>query len=118
MRLLRGEVYFVKVGPTCGREINSKIRPVIIVSINDINSKPLVVTVIPGTTYDRRKPVFNNQVVIEPTDENGLANATLFDCIQIKALDHSRFNQPRVGVISSGELEALGAAIRLCLGLG
>src|SRR5947209_1842145 len=88
MSILRGEVYFVELGPTRGKELDAKRRPVVVFSINSINNKPLVVTVIPGTTHKAGKPVFKNQVRVEPSLENGLKYPTLFECTQIKALDH------------------------------
>jgi mRNA-degrading endonuclease toxin of MazEF toxin-antitoxin module len=95
MPILRGEVYYVELGPTRGRELDLKRRPVVVVSINDINLKPLVVAVVPGTTHVTARRVFRNQVKVDPTSSNGLTNSTLFDCIQIKALDHSRFTEDR-----------------------
>ena len=44
----RGEIYFVTLDPVLGREQNGR-RPVLVVSIDAINSAPLVVTVVPGT---------------------------------------------------------------------
>ena len=50
MPIERGQVFFVDLDPVMGREIGGqKVRPVVVLSINDINSKPLVVTVVPGT---------------------------------------------------------------------
>jgi mRNA interferase MazF len=116
MPILRGEVYFVELGPTRGRELDLKRRPVVVVSINDFNRHPLVVTVVPGTSYSGKR-VFQNEIKVEPSDRNGLTNATVFQCLQIKALDHGRFDRGPVGVLDSEEMTRIERALGLCLGL-
>ncbi len=44
----RGEIYFVDLNPTRGREQSGR-RPVLVLSIEAINKTPLVVAVIVGT---------------------------------------------------------------------
>ena len=44
----RGEIYFVDLNPVIGREQAGR-RPVLVLSIDDINRSPLVVTIVPGT---------------------------------------------------------------------
>ena len=115
MTILRGEVFFVELGPTRGREIDDKRRPVIVVSSNDINRKPLVVVVVPGTSWREGRRVFDTEVKIDPTPENGLTGPTVFPCPQIKALDHSRFDQDPVGELSPADLAAIVQCLRQCL---
>ncbi len=117
MAILRGDIYFVELGPTRGKEIDLKRRPVLVLSINDINWKPLVVTVIPGGTRSPGKRIFRHEVKVEPTLANGLKQPTIFQCFQMKALDHSRFESPRVGIISAEDLRQIEETVRLCLGL-
>ena len=117
MTILRGKLYFVELGPTRGKEMDSKRRPVLVISINEINSKPLVVTIIPGTSRDRDKVVRRNEVRIGPSATNGLASSTVFLCFQMKALDHSRFDQPPIGVMGKGDLRRIEDTVKLCLGL-
>jgi mRNA interferase MazF len=117
MAISRGEIHFVELGPTKGKEIDVKRRPVVVLSINDINTKPLVVTVIPGGTRATEKRLFRHEVKVEPSVENGLSQPTIFQCIQIKALDHSRFDRPRVGTIAADDLQRLEQTVKLCLGL-
>src|SRR5436309_1366370 len=97
MAILRGEIYFVELGPTKGREADTKKRPVIVLSINDINTKDLVVTVIPGTTHKPSKKAHPTEVVVAPSTENGLSYPTLFQCFQIRAIAKQRFVDPAVG---------------------
>src|SRR5437879_614721 len=112
MPILRSEVYFVELGPTRGKELNVKRRPVVVLSINDIHRKPLVVTVVPGKTHYPDKKIFRNQVKVEPSTKNGLPNPTVFECIQIKALDHSRFDRGPVGLLSTDDMSKIEEAIK------
>ena len=71
MTIARGEVYFVDLGRPEGHELGHE-HPVVVLSINDINRKPLVVVVVPGTSLKEGKPVRPNQVLIHASETNGL----------------------------------------------
>ncbi len=114
MPIKRGDIYFVDLDPVVGRELGKKERPVIVLSINDINMKPLVVSVIPGTTTPSQ---FRNTVQVEPGRSNGLKKDTYFQCHQLRALDHTRFNSQRVGVLSAAEITKIESAVKFSLGL-
>nr|WP_286391216.1 type II toxin-antitoxin system PemK/MazF family toxin [Pseudanabaena mucicola] len=45
MAILRSQIYFVNLNPTAGRE-QSGTRPVLVLSIDDINRLPFIVTVV------------------------------------------------------------------------
>jgi len=90
----RGEIYFVDLNPTKGREQAGR-RPVLVVSSDAINRQPLVVTVVVGTdakNVPRDYPV-NVRVAAA---ETGLHQDTVFLCFQIRSLDAARF-QPTTG---------------------
>lgn len=117
MWIHRGEIFFVRLEPTKGREINDKRRPVVIVSINYINAKPSVATVFPGTSWTASKKTLMMEVRVDPSPTNGLSSPTLFLSHQIRAIDQLRFDQPSVGMLSSKDLQSIEASIKLCLGL-
>jgi mRNA interferase MazF len=117
MPIFRGELYFVELGPNRGRELNDKRRPVVVVSIPFINLKPLVIAIVPGKTHKPGKPIYKNQVLVDPSPDNGLQASTLFDCAQIKALDHGRFDRPVVGHLTADQLSEIEKALKWCLGL-
>jgi mRNA-degrading endonuclease toxin of MazEF toxin-antitoxin module len=72
----RGEVYMVSLDPVFGREMGGfKMRPVAVVSIDDINEKTRLITVVPGTTKPARFP---NIVGVQPSQNNGLKSETYF----------------------------------------
>jgi mRNA interferase MazF len=95
--ILRGEIYFSRLDPVEGHEQGGR-RPVLVVSSDRINRRPLVVTVIPGTDgrdIDRNYP----SNVRVPATESGLPLETIFLAFQVRALDPSRFAHPRTGSI-------------------
>ena len=117
LSISRGEIYFVQLGPVRGREIDQKPRPVLVLSINDLNSKPLVVTVVPGTKAANKPVHFKNVVVVPSTATNGLSCDTSFQCHQLRALDQSRFTSAAVGTLAPEHLRLVEDAVRFSLGL-
>lgn len=118
MLILRRQLYFVDLDPVVGCEIGGgKMRPVLVLSIDDINRKPLTVTVVPGTKAAGKKTGFRNVITVSPTMENGLACDTNFQCHQVRALDHRRFTKPAIGLLDSWSMEQISAAVRYTLGL-
>ena len=111
----RGEIYFVDLAPVIGREQGGR-RPVLVLSIDGINGKPLVVTVVPGTDGAHVPLDFVTNVRM-PAAESGLPTETVFLCFQLRALDHSRFFSRPVGSLSAGRMREIEDATRYCLGL-
>ena len=114
----RGEVYFVYLDPAFGRELGGyKTRPVVVLSIDDINEKPLVVTIVPGTTDKGQQVNFRNVVRVEPTRDNGLRDPTVFQCHQIRSLDRGRFTGKRIGRLSDQDIDRIVEALKYSLGI-
>jgi mRNA-degrading endonuclease toxin of MazEF toxin-antitoxin module len=117
MRIARGDIYFVFLDPVFGRELGGyKTRPVAVVSVNDINDKPLVALVVPGTSTTKH-PEARSQVLVRPSKTNGLKEDTMFQCHQPRALDKGRFVSWRVGRLDRNDLERVESAIKFSLGL-
>lgn len=118
----RGDVYFVDLDPTRGREQAGR-RPVLVVSDDAINCQPLVVTVVVGTDAARVPRDYPANVRVT-SRETGLPRDTVFLCFQIRSLDPQRFidaatGQSRlVGRLSAGLMAKVDRALRLVLGLG
>lgn len=110
----RGEIYFVDLDPTVGREQGGN-RPVLVVSVDTINSAPLVVTVVPGTSGSNVRKDYPHSVRI-PASETGLSSETVFFCFQIRALDKSRFPDDLAGTVPPDWMELIDDALRYCLG--
>lgn len=109
MAIHRGDVYFVDLNPTVGREQAGK-RPVVVISNEWVNVKPLVVVVIPGTRGTKVKPDYPGNVRV-PAGEASLPEETVFMSFQVRALDQSRFRGPPIGRLSQSYLDQLDKAL-------
>lgn len=115
MTIKRGEIYFVNLNPVQGRE-QSGYRPVLVLSIDDINKLPLVVTVVVGTKGDNITHDYPTNVRLSPK-ESGLPLETVFLCFQIRSIDTNRFGGRPAGKISGEVLSRVEETVRYCLGL-
>ncbi|MDQ3635068.1 MAG: type II toxin-antitoxin system PemK/MazF family toxin [Acidobacteriota bacterium] len=111
----RGEIYFVDLNPTRGRE-QSGHRPVLVLSIDAINSLPLVITVVVGTKGENVRKDYPTNVRIS-AEESGLPLETVFMCFQVRSIDGNRFSPNAAGKISDENLEKVENAVRYCFGL-
>jgi mRNA interferase MazF len=98
----RGEIYFVTLSPTQGREQAGR-RPVLVVSSDAINRQPLVITVVVGTDGKNIAADYPVNVRLSPV-ETGLPSETVFLCFQIRSLDPGRFIDRHTGKIEPAGL--------------
>jgi mRNA interferase MazF len=115
MTIRRGEIYFVNLNPVQGREQAGQ-RPVLVLSIDEINQLPLVVTVIVGTRGENIRRDYPTNVRVS-SEESGLPLETVFLCFQIRALDPQRFPASPAGTLQEDALRRVEDALRYCLGL-
>jgi mRNA interferase MazF len=115
MDIQRGQIYFVNLNPVQGREQAGK-RPVLILSIDAINTLPLVVTVIVGSKGENIRQNHPTNVRVTP-EESGLPLETVFLCFQIRSLDPNRFSTEPVGQLSTDKMLEVETTVRYCLGL-
>ena len=115
MTIERGQIYFVDLDPVQGREQAGK-RPVLVLSIDAINSAPLVVTVVSGTDGANLTRNYPTNVRVSPS-ESGLRLETVFLCFQIRSVDKGRFPANPAGQLSDEKMQEVEAAVRYCLGL-
>ena len=117
----RGEVYFVNLDPAMGREQAGR-RPVLVVSDDAINSKPLVVTVVAGSNGEHWSVDYPTNVRVSAA-ESGLPKETVFICFQLRSLDHARFVDSKAkqaipaAKLSPRTMTRIDIAIRLALAL-
>lgn len=111
----RGEIYFVDLNPTQGRE-QAGLRPVLVLSIDAINKLPLVVTVVVGTKGANISRDYPTNIRVSPA-ESGLPLETVFMGFQIRSLDPRRFPDTSSGKVSDSVLEKVEIVVRYCLGL-
>ena len=115
MTIQRGEIYFVNLNPVQGREQQGR-RPVLVMSADAINRRPLVVTVVVGTDGANVPTDYPTNVRVAAA-ESGLPLETVFLCFQIRSLDHGRFPATPAGKLSPEVLKRVETAVRYCLGL-
>jgi len=115
MPIHRGEVYFVNLSPTIGREQAGQ-RPVLVLSIDEVNRLPLVVTVVVGTSGANITRDYPMNVRVS-TEQSGLPMETVFLCFQIRSIDPKRLPAQPAGRVSREMLERVETAVRYCLGL-
>lgn len=116
----RGDIYFVDLDPTKGREQRGR-RPVLVVSVDAINSQPLVVAVVVGTA-SRNVPRDYPVNVRFSAAVTGLPEDTVFLCFQIRSLDPARFLDDDgiarpAGLVPQQEMTAVDQALRAVLGI-
>jgi mRNA interferase MazF len=111
----RDENYFINLNPVLGRE-QAGTRPVLVLSIDEINRLPLVVTVVIGTKGENVRQDFPSNIRI-PAEESGLPLETVFMGFQIRSVDASRFQRPPAGRLAPDTLARVEAVVRHCLGL-
>ena len=115
MPVQRGDIYFVNLNPVVGREQAGQ-RPVLVLSVNDINAQPLVVTVVVGTKGENIARDYPVNVRV-PSAQTGLAVETVFLCFQIRSLDPGRFPAEPTGRMAADAMVRIEDAVRRCLGL-
>jgi mRNA interferase MazF len=111
----RGEIYFVDLDPTRGREQSGR-RPVLVLSSDKINKLPLVVTVIVGTKGDTVSRDFKTNVRVAAS-ESGLPIETVFLGFQVRSIDQKRFPSVPAGKVSDQIMQRIEASVRYCLEL-
>ncbi len=115
MPIRRGEIYFVNLNPVKGREQAGQ-RPVLVLSIDEINQLPLVVTVVVGTKGENVSRDYPTNVRVLP-EESGMSMETVFLCFQIRSLDPKRFPETAAGWVTDEVLGKIETAVSYCLGL-
>lgn len=115
MPIQRGDIYFVNLNPVQGREQAGE-RPVLVLSIDDINRRPLVVVVVVGTKGENIPRDYPTNARVAPA-ESGLRLETVFLCFQLRSLDAARFPASPAGRLTPTALARVEQTVRYCLGL-
>ena len=119
--IIRGQIYFVDLNPTKGREQAGR-RPVLVVSADAINRQPLAVTVVVGTDAKNVPRDYPTNVRVTAR-ETGLPLETVFMCFQIRSLDPNRLIDSKTrlpslaGVLPPAAMARVDVALKLTLAL-
>ena len=109
MKIERGEIWWINLGPTVGREIKKR-RPCVVISANTINRLRSTPVVIPLSSSPETAPPI--VVSVQSGGENSVA---VID--QIRAVDKSRFVS-KAGSVSSQDLKLIELALKQVLQIG
>ena len=108
----RGEIWFVGLDPTKGRE-QAGMRPALVVSVDIFNHGPAeLVVVIPVTSKAKGIPL---HVEIRPP-EGGLTMTSFVKCEDVRSISTSRLVR-RLGTVSAVTVDQVEDRLRILLGL-
>jgi mRNA interferase MazF len=108
MTIERGEIWWVNLDPTIGREIK-KQRPCVVISANEVNRIRATPIVIPlSSSPDAAPPII---LAVPSAGRNSVAVVD-----QIRAVDKRRFST-KAGALSPADLSALESATKQVLNL-
>jgi mRNA interferase MazF len=109
----QGEIWLVNLNPAVGAEMQ-KIRPALIVNVNDLGKLPLKI-VAPVTDWKERYGIVPWMLKIVPSVANGLSKESAIDCFQIRCVAQERLNR-KLGHITSDEPEEIKSKIATVIG--
>ena len=108
----RGDVWYVGLNPTRGRE-QAGLRPGLIISVDPFNHGPAsLVVVLPITSKHKGIPL---HVPVTPPD-GGLSQPSYVKCEDIRAVSKERLAR-RLGSVSDEVLAGVEERLQLLLGL-
>lgn len=110
----RGEVWLVRLNPTVGDEIG-KIRPVVIVSDDEVGRLKLKV-IVPITGWNNAFSELYWMVRIDESAENGLAKLSAADTFQVRSVSQERFIQ-QLGRIDDVAMQEISSALAIVLNI-
>lgn len=109
----QGELYWADLDPVVGRE-QAGARPVLVVSRDEINRRPLTVLVMVGTGAERVQERYATDFWVTSA-ESGLPNDTVFLGLQLRSVDPRRLRE-RIGRVAHSRLPELWDALRYLIG--
>ena len=108
----RGEVWFLSLDPTLGRE-QAGSRPALVVSVDPFNHGPAeLVLVLPITSRAKGIPL---HVEIRPP-EGGVKQASFIKCEDVRSISTARLTK-RWGRVSLETIAAVEDRLRILMGL-
>lgn len=106
---LRGQIWDVDLDPSVGDEMN-KVRPVVVLSSNAINSGLSIKIVAPITGWQPHFAQNIFHIKITPDANNKLTKESAINVFQVRALDIKRFKNLK-GNVSSPIIEEAVTAL-------
>src|SRR5438552_2634273 len=109
----RGEIWLIDFDPSVGAEIQ-KLRPALVINLDAVGRLPLRI-VVPITDWKAHYTAFPWFVQIPAVAANGLLKDSGADTFQTKSVSLARFSRC-LGTVTPTQLNAVAAAIALCVG--
>jgi mRNA interferase MazF len=108
----RGEIWFLNLDPSQGRE-QAGSRPALVISVDPFNHGPAdLVVVLPVTSKAKGIPF---HVAIEPP-EGGVRQRSFIKCEDVRSVSRSRLRE-RWGSVAAHTLSAVEDRLRILMGL-
>jgi len=107
----RWMVIDINLNPTVGSE-TGKVRPCVVVTNNTYNKRVPIIQVVPITAWNEKKGRIVTNVILLPSQENGLSKKSVADCLQTRPVDH-RFRLVKVrGMLAPEQLNRIDEALK------
>ena len=110
----RGDIFLVSFDPTVGHEIQ-KSRPVLVIQ-NNIGNQYSPLTIVAAITSTISLTPYPVEVVIEPSESNGLIARSAVRLDHIRTIDRQRLIK-RLGSADQAAMDQVDGAIKISLGL-
>lgn len=111
VRPTRGEIWFVNLDPTIGRE-QAKKRPCLVISNTLFNQGPAdLIIVVPLTSKNKNNPL---HIAVHPP-EGGLVTPSFILCEQIRSISIIRFSGHPLGSIYTSTIQAVEYTLKVLL---
>ncbi|MFH1068941.1 MAG: type II toxin-antitoxin system PemK/MazF family toxin [Candidatus Glassbacteria bacterium] len=110
----RGEIWWVKLFPTKGREMD-KLRPCVVVSSDSINRYAFLRIIVPLIEWDRSFSSSFWMIKVNPSKQNGLNKTVAADAFQIRCVDAKERFTKLIGTLEPALLEEIVAASAICI---
>ncbi len=107
----RGEIYVVGLDPVVGREA-SGVRPVVVISNDVSNERPLLVVIVPAVNASEATEKAGVPVTAA---ESGYSADLVVLATQPQTLDPSRFPEHSSGVVPSALVDKIGFSLKVFL---
>jgi mRNA interferase MazF len=110
----RGDIFLVSFDPTVGHEIQ-KTRPALVIQ-NNIGNRYSPLTIVAAITSTISLRPYPVEVVIEPSESNGLNARSAIRLDHIRTIDRQRLIK-RLGSADQAAMDQVDGAIKISLGL-
>jgi mRNA interferase MazF len=108
----RGDIWRVDLSPTRGSETR-KIRPAVVISATVFDHLPVRI-VVPLTSWQAKFANQLNKVLVPHTSQNGLANDSAADFLQVRCVALERFLH-KLGTLEASVLDEIVAGVTIAV---